>query len=81
MAQSHHEFVVQLNEYITHTVNARLGEKKCVNRSTGLLPSAQVSRCTVQYIYCMLFFLTRTVSHYYISNDSISCNLLHFLIS
>ncbi len=37
-------------------INARLGEKECVNRSTGLLPSAQVSRCTVQYIYCMLFF-------------------------
>ena len=47
---------------------------------TGLLPSPQVPRCTVQYIYCMFFF-TVTVSHHHISNDSISCNLLHFLIS
>ena len=116
MAQSHHEFVVQLNEYVTHTVcrnskddqristyfwraqllqmaqfhhegnmlgyawiNAILGEKECVNRSTGLLPSAQVD--VLYSIFTVCFFFTVTVSHHYISNDSISCNLLHFLIS
>ena len=35
----------------------------------------------VLYSIFTVCFFTVTVSHHYISNDSISCNLLHFLIS